>query len=140
MMMLPSWKIFFYFVLFKNFLQCCVGFSHTTPRISHNYICIPSLPSLSPLVSHPSRSSQSARLGSPCYTATSHQLSILYLIVYVCVYIYIYIYIYIYTHIYTDATFSICPILSLPHCAQKSVLYICVSIPSLKISSSIPFF
>ena len=29
---------------------------------------------------------------------------------------------------------------SLPHCVHKSVLYICVSIPSLQIGSSIPFF
>ena len=44
--------------------------------------------------SHPSMSSQSARLGTLCYTATSHWLSILHMVVCVCVCIYIYIYIY----------------------------------------------
>ena len=33
---------------------------------------------------------------------------------------------------YADATFSIHPTLSLPHCVHKSILYICVSIPSLR--------
>ena len=43
---------------------------------------LPSLPSLA--LSHLSRSSQSTRLGSLCYTATSHQLSILHPIVHIC--------------------------------------------------------
>ena len=52
--------------------------------ISHNYTYIPSLLSLLPLPPfHPSRSSQSMRLGPLCYTATSHQLSILYMVVYI---------------------------------------------------------
>ena len=33
---------------------------------------------------HPSRSSQSPRLGSPCHTATSHQLSALHMTMYMC--------------------------------------------------------
>ena len=51
-------------------------------KISHNYTYIPpfsSFPSLAP--SHPSRSSQRARLGSLCYTIASHQLSITHLVV-----------------------------------------------------------
>ena len=60
------------------------GFCHTTMQISCNYTHIPSLQSLTPfLPSHPSSLSQTARLGSPCHTATSHQLSILHLIVYI---------------------------------------------------------
>ena len=41
------------------------------------YICLLPLEPPSHPPSHPSRSSQSVRLGSLCYTATSHQLSIL---------------------------------------------------------------
>ena len=66
------------------FLQCCVGFCHTTVQIMHNDTH--TLLSLAfPLPrSHPSRSSQSVRLGSLCYTETSHQLSVLHLIVCIC--------------------------------------------------------
>ena len=63
-------------------LQWCVGFCHVTTQISHNYTYITfllSLPVLPP--SYPSKSSQSAKLGSLCYTATSHQLSILHMAV-----------------------------------------------------------
>ena len=42
--------------------------------------------------------------------------------------------------IYLNATFSVRPTFSLPRCVHKSVLYICVSIPSLQIGSSVPFF
>ena len=42
--------------------------------------------------------------------------------------------------IYADATFSIHPTLSFSHCVYKSILYICISIPSLQIGSLIPFF
>ena len=48
--------------------------------------------------SHPSRSSQSARLGSLCYIASSHRLAIFRTIV----------------RIYVTATISICPTLSFP--------------------------
>ena len=36
-------------MLFLLSLQRCIGFCHTTLRISHNYTDIPSLPSLAPL-------------------------------------------------------------------------------------------
>ena len=75
----------------------------------------------SPLPCHPSRSSQSSRLGSLCYTAASHELSALHMIAYV------------------NATLPIRPTLSLPRCV-KSILYVCVSIPSLQIGSSALFF
>ena len=39
---------------------------------------------LPPSLSHPSRWSQSTELISLCYTAASHQLSILHLVVYIC--------------------------------------------------------
>ena len=55
-------------------------FCHTAMLISHNYTYITYLLSLSPLPSsHPSRSSQTARLGFQCCIATSHQLSILHI-------------------------------------------------------------
>ena len=77
--------LFIFVVLLFIFLQCCVGLCHTT-WISHNHTYIPSLLSLPPIPSsYLSRSSQSARLGSLCYIATSHQLSILkHMIVYIC--------------------------------------------------------
>ena len=40
------------------------------------------LPSLPPI--HPSRSSESSRLGSLCFTATSHQPSVLHMVMYIC--------------------------------------------------------
>ena len=47
-------------------------------QISHNYMYIASLLNLLPLSSfHPSKTSQSTRLGSLCHTATLHQLSVL---------------------------------------------------------------
>ena len=65
---------------------CIVGWHFTIWAtrevwISHNDTHIPSLLSLPPTQpsSHPSRSSQSTRLGSLYYTATSHQLSILHM-------------------------------------------------------------
>ena len=74
------------------------GFLHTTMQISHNYTYVPSFLSFSSLPSHPSRSSQSARVGSLYYTATSHQPStpILHMIVYICW--------------FYDTTFSIIPL------------------------------
>ena len=65
----------------------CVGFCCTTMQISHNYTYIPTfwnLPHLTPF--YPSRLSQSTRLGSLCYIASSHQLSILHMVVYTCQY------------------------------------------------------
>ena len=68
---LCSFNFFFYW--WKIALQFCVGFCHTTMWISHNLIYIPSLLSHLPLpLSHPSRSSQRAKLGSLWYFAISH--------------------------------------------------------------------
>ena len=109
----------------KTALQRCDGFCCTRMHIRHSHIYIPSLLSL-PLLSssYPSRPSQRTRLGSLCYVAASHQLSILHMVVY----------------IYINATFSICPTLSFPHCVHKFPLCICVSNPSLQIGSSISFY
>ena len=58
-------------------------FCHPTVKLNHNYTyTLFILPLLPP--SYPSRPPQSTRQGFLCYTATSHQLSILYLIVYIC--------------------------------------------------------
>ena len=59
----------------------------------------------SPLQSHPSRLSLSTRLSSRCYSATSHKLPILHTVI----------------HIHFNATVSICPTLSCPHCVHRSV-------------------
>ena len=52
----------------------------------YTYILIssPSCISFPPSLSHPSRWSQSTKLISLCYVASSHQLSILHLVVYIC--------------------------------------------------------
>ena len=78
-----SGMICFFLILLKNFFYNVMLVSAIQQLwISHNYTYIPSLSSLPPLSpSHPSRSSQSTRLGSLCYTATSRQLSVWYLIV-----------------------------------------------------------
>ena len=79
-------------------------------------------PMIQPMSDHPSMLSH-VRLSSLCYTAASHQLSVLHVI------------------IYLNATLSICPILSFPHRAHKSFLYVSISIPALQIGSSyVPFF
>ena len=41
--------------------------------------------------------------------------------------------------IYVNATFSVGPTLAFPHCVHKSVLCICISVPSLQIGSSVLF-
>ena len=46
----------------------------------------------------------------------------------------------IWSSMYVDVTFSIHPTLSFPHCVHKSILYICITVPSLHIGSLIPFF
>ena len=58
---------------------------------------------------HPSRWSQSSRLGSLCYVATSHQLSILHMIVYICWCYFLYLSHYLLT----------------PLCAQVYSLHLC---------------
>ena len=72
--------VFFSIINFFKFLQCWLISAIQQCKLHiHNYTYIPSLPSLPPLpTSYPSRSSQSTRLGSTCYTATPHQLSILF--------------------------------------------------------------
>ena len=85
-------------------LECCVGFCHTTVRISH--ISPPSWTSLP--AGSPPRSSQSPELNSVCYTVTSHWLSISHTVV--CI----------------KATLSIRPTPSFPCCVHKTVLCICV--------------
>ena len=62
-------------------------------QISHDYTYITSLLGLPPLTpAHSSRLSQSAWLGSLCYTATSHQVSILHMMVYIrlCYFLYLF--------------------------------------------------
>ena len=69
-------------------------------QIRHNYTHITSLVSLSVLpLSHLSELSHRAKLGTLCYIATSHLLSILHMVVY----------------IYFNANFCIHPTLSFPH-------------------------
>ena len=84
------------------------------------YTCISSL--LDPLPSHPSRSSQSTELSSLGYTVTSYLLPILHMEVYMSTLI---------------SQFN--PPSPFPH-FHMSILYICISIPSLQIGSSLPFF
>ena len=67
---------FFFLIYFliggKSLDNVCVGFCHITTPISHNHTYIPFLLNLPPLPSSPpSRASQSTRLGSLCYIATS---------------------------------------------------------------------
>ena len=68
--------------------QYCVSFCCTTKRISHMHTHVPISPpscvSLPPSLSHPSRSSQSTEPISLCYTAASHQPTILHTVVYIC--------------------------------------------------------
>ena len=67
--------IWIFYLIYFNFiklffLQCCVGFCHTTVQIIHNYTYNSFFPNLSPHPTfHPSMSSQCTRLGSLCYTA-----------------------------------------------------------------------
>ena len=108
-------------------------------QFSHNYTNITFVLSLCLLPpSHPSRSSQSARLGSLfffffvclfvfffgslCFIATSHQLAILHTLLYVC-----------------QGYLCICPTLCFPNCVHQFVLCICIFIPSLQPGSSIQF-
>ena len=77
---------------------------------------------LDPLPSHPSRSSQSTELSSLGYTVTSYLLPILHMAVYMSTLISQFI-----------------PLSPFPH-FHTSILYICISIPSLQIGSSLQFF
>ena len=90
----------------------------------YTYIPIspPSCISLPPSLSHPSRWSQSTELISLCYAAASHQPSILHLVVYICP-----------CHSLTSSQLTLPP----PH-VLKSIIYICIFIPALPLSSSVP--
>ena len=89
----PAFLIQVFFFNWMIIALQCYGLCHTSICISHDYIHISFLLSLPPPF-HPSRSSQSARLDSPCYRAASHWLSVLHM-----------------TGIYGNATFPICPTL-----------------------------
>ena len=67
----------------KIALQCCVAVQQCNIAITIYIYHLLLEPPSRPPPSHLCRSSQSSRLGSMCYTATSHQLSILHLIVYI---------------------------------------------------------
>ena len=75
-----------------------------------------------PPASHPSRPSQHAKLSSLCCIAASHQLSISHVVGYIC------------------RCCFLCCLFSFPHCVHKSVLCICICIPSLHIGSLILIF
>ena len=111
-------SFFLIYFLIGGKLQRCVGFCGTTTQINHNYTYIPSLSSLPPPLIQSSRWRQSTRLGFLCYIATSHQLPSLCMIMYVCLWYFFH------------------P----SHCVCKSILYMCISMTSLNVSSSIPFF
>ena len=65
-------------------LQCCVSFCCTAKWISCMYTYSPSLLDLPPTPpSHSSRSPQSTEQSSLCYTAGSHQLSVLHMAVHI---------------------------------------------------------
>ena len=63
------------------FTVFCVGFCHTSIRISHRYTHVPSLVNL-PLTSHPSRLSQSTSLSFLHHTANFFWLSISHMVIY----------------------------------------------------------
>ena len=76
----------------------------------------------SPNLYHPSRLSETTGLSSLFHTANSHFLSIL-----------------TYGNVYVSMLlFQFVP-LSFPHCVHKSVIYVCISIATLQIGSSVVF-
>ena len=105
-------------------LQCCDGFCHTTMQISHNYTYITSLGNL-PSLPHPTSPLGHHRTAgwAPCVI---QQLLTSYVYYTWCIHV--------------SMLLSPCPTLSVLHCVHKSVLYICISSPSLQIGSSISFF
>ena len=89
------------------------------------YIRPPSLLNTAP-ISHPiprSRLSQSSRFSSLCNTANSHLLSILHMVMYMFPW-----------WSFNSST------LTFPCCVHKFVLYVCISIAALQISSSVSSF
>ena len=90
------------------------------------YMFPPSWDSLmSPIPSRSSRLAQSPGLSSLGHKANSHWLSISYMVVYMfpCYSLY-----------------SSHPLLRMPPCVHKSVLYVCISIAALQIGLSVPSF
>ena len=116
---------YFFSLIYFNWriiaLQCCVGFCHPSTWISHRYTYVPSLLDL-PATFHTSRLSQSPRLSSLYYTATSHQLSVLHMVIYIC----------------QCYSLSLSHPLLPPLC--NNLFFIWVSIPTLQIGSSVLFF
>ena len=115
-------SLFFFKAIFSNWrksaFQYCVGFSYSTMQVSHNYTYITSLPLTPP----------PGRRGAPGWAPCAPQQ-----LLPSCLF-------YAWQCTYVCATFSICPTLSPPHCVYEFILYICVSVPSLQIGSSIPSF
>ena len=105
-------------------LQYCVGFCHISAWISHRYTYVPSLLKTS-LCLPPIRNS---RLLQSTWLELPVSYSEFPLAIYFCTWI----------CICFNATLPICPTLSFPHCAHRSVLYACVYIAALKIVSSVP--
>ena len=118
-------------------LQCCVGFFFffftSTPVgfccipvwISYKYTYIPSLLGLPTAHPHPTLPGHHR---APSWASCDVQR-----LPTSCLF-------YTWQHIYVNATLSICPTLSFPCCVHKSILYIFISIPALKIGSSVSFF
>ena len=114
-------------------LHCCVTFCCTVKYISHMHTCIPSLLDLPPTqafhFAHP-RSSQSTVLSCLCYIYSSYLA--------ICV-----------AHgsghmglsLWLGWYFlnSFHPLLPHPSCVHTSILYICISVPTLHIGSPVPF-
>ena len=114
-----------YFISFllKIFFYKCVGFCHVT--INHNYTCIPSLLSLPPLP-HPTPLYHQRVPGwAPCVIQQLFTSCLFYTGQCVCMLMLLSPFI---------------PTISLPHYVHKSIHYICVSVPSLQIGSSVQFF
>ena len=117
------WLEYFFFKLKDNcFTMLCWFLLYINEDQPSLYMYIPSFLSLSPsiLPSHLSRSLQSTRLGSLCYTSASHQLSILHMIVHMCQGYFLYS--------------------SFPSCVHKSIVYMCIPISSTQTGSLVLFF
>ena len=119
----PHHSLFFFFLIGVELLYNVVLVS--VVQWSESAVCIhispPSCTSLPPSPpSHPSRSAQSTELSSLCYTAGSHELSVLYMAAHIC---------------QSQSPNSSHP----PHRVHRFIPYICVFIPVLQIGSSVPF-